>query len=219
MRVTSMLSAAALNAHHSTRALVPSAAAAALATPRPLLRHRQTHMQQQGDADRRTLAARASGGGGGGPASSSPQQLPLDPILPPELAAHYRPNVAAVVVNSEGRVFAARRVDDPNPDSLQFPQGGVDPGESPEEAAVRVRVKGRSRFALCCNRQCLAHCISHAHQNQHNQPTQNQHTRTKIPHHAPLTTKTHAPKPYKPRSCTRRRRCARSRSSASSPDG
>jgi putative (di)nucleoside polyphosphate hydrolase len=51
----------------------------------------------------------------------------------------YRPNVAAVVVSSKYpekcEVFIAKRND--IPDAWQFPQGGIDDGESPKEALFR----------------------------------------------------------------------------------
>ncbi len=47
----------------------------------------------------------------------------------------YRPNVAAIVRDAEGRVLLGERTD--FPDSWQFPQGGRDPGESPEDALPR----------------------------------------------------------------------------------
>jgi hypothetical protein len=43
-------------------------------------------------------------------------------------------------VNKQGLVFAATRVDDPAK-SWQMPQGGIDPGEDPLTAAVRVRAQ------------------------------------------------------------------------------
>jgi ADP-ribose pyrophosphatase YjhB (NUDIX family) len=49
---------------------------------------------------------------------------------------------------SPTQVFAARRLDDPNPESWQMPQGGIDPGETPEEAAVRVSATA-SHLLLC----------------------------------------------------------------------
>eukprot|EP00878_Enallax_costatus_P010073 GHUV01010514.1.p1 GENE.GHUV01010514.1~~GHUV01010514.1.p1 ORF type:complete len:223 (+),score=45.19 GHUV01010514.1:161-829(+) len=55
--------------------------------------------------------------------------------LPPELA-DYRPNVGVCVVNTEGLVFAARRCKDPTP-TWQMPQGGIDEGETPLQAALR----------------------------------------------------------------------------------
>ena len=46
----------------------------------------------------------------------------------------YRPNVAIILANREQRVLLARRR---NSDAWQFPQGGVDEHESPEEALHR----------------------------------------------------------------------------------
>lgn len=47
----------------------------------------------------------------------------------------YRQNVAALLVREDGRMFIGERSDCPG--AWQFPQGGIDPGESPEEALVR----------------------------------------------------------------------------------
>jgi putative (di)nucleoside polyphosphate hydrolase len=47
----------------------------------------------------------------------------------------YRPCVGVMLVNGEGRVFVGRRLDTPN--AWQMPQGGIDPGETPREAALR----------------------------------------------------------------------------------
>jgi putative (di)nucleoside polyphosphate hydrolase len=66
----------------------------------------------------------------------------------------YRPNVAIVLVNSRNQVFWGKRVKE---HAWQFPQGGIKPGESPEEAMYRelneetglapqhVRILGRTR--------------------------------------------------------------------------
>ena len=48
----------------------------------------------------------------------------------------YRQNVGVMLVNSDDRVFVGRRIDMKGP-HWQMPQGGIDPGESPEEAALR----------------------------------------------------------------------------------
>jgi putative (di)nucleoside polyphosphate hydrolase len=48
----------------------------------------------------------------------------------------YRPCVGVVLIGPDGRVFAGQRVDNPD-DAWQMPQGGVDRGESPIEAALR----------------------------------------------------------------------------------
>lgn len=46
----------------------------------------------------------------------------------------FRPNVGIVLVNEDGRVFWARRV---GKDGWQFPQGGMNTDETPEEAMYR----------------------------------------------------------------------------------
>ncbi len=50
-------------------------------------------------------------------------------------AARYRPTVAAIVRNAAGEILVCERSD--RPGAWQFPQGGVDGGESREEALVR----------------------------------------------------------------------------------
>jgi putative (di)nucleoside polyphosphate hydrolase len=47
----------------------------------------------------------------------------------------FRPNVGIVVANNHGQVLWARRVG--GRDAWQFPQGGIDKGESPEQALFR----------------------------------------------------------------------------------
>lgn len=47
----------------------------------------------------------------------------------------YRHGVGIVLFNAEGLVFIGERVDTPG--AWQMPQGGIDPGESVEEAAFR----------------------------------------------------------------------------------
>jgi putative (di)nucleoside polyphosphate hydrolase len=66
----------------------------------------------------------------------------------------YRPNVAIVIVNHRNHVFWGKRVRE---HSWQFPQGGINPGETPEIAMYRelheevglapehVRILGRTR--------------------------------------------------------------------------
>lgn len=53
----------------------------------------------------------------------------------------YRPCVATMVFNGDGRVFIGRRIDGPEHTDLthawQMPQGGVDPGEDIWAAALR----------------------------------------------------------------------------------
>lgn len=47
----------------------------------------------------------------------------------------YRPNVAAIFTRSDGKILICERLDTPN--AWQFPQGGIDKGENPEEALKR----------------------------------------------------------------------------------
>lgn len=50
----------------------------------------------------------------------------------------YRPGVGIMLINREGRVFVGRRADVPAvPAAWQMPQGGIDPGETPRQAAWR----------------------------------------------------------------------------------
>jgi putative (di)nucleoside polyphosphate hydrolase len=48
---------------------------------------------------------------------------------------YFRPNVAALLVNPEGRLLIAERIR--HRGAWQFPQGGVDQGENPEETLLR----------------------------------------------------------------------------------
>ncbi len=57
-------------------------------------------------------------------------------VTPAEIAAlPYRPCVG-IVLAREGRVFAGQRIDR-DVEAWQMPQGGIDPGESPRDAALR----------------------------------------------------------------------------------
>lgn len=49
----------------------------------------------------------------------------------------YRPNAGAVLFDARGRVWIGRRAGTPPPWQWQFPQGGIDPGETPEAAGLR----------------------------------------------------------------------------------
>jgi len=50
----------------------------------------------------------------------------------------YRPAVGIMLVNPAGLAFIGRRIDMPaGLAAWQMPQGGIDPGESPREAAFR----------------------------------------------------------------------------------
>ncbi len=48
----------------------------------------------------------------------------------------YRPCVGIMLVNANGLVFAGQRIDGPE-GAWQMPQGGIDEGESPADAAFR----------------------------------------------------------------------------------
>lgn len=48
----------------------------------------------------------------------------------------YRPGVGIMLLNADNKVFVAKRID-MKAEAWQMPQGGVDEGESPEEAAMR----------------------------------------------------------------------------------
>ncbi|MDO5603907.1 MAG: RNA pyrophosphohydrolase [Paracoccus sp. (in: a-proteobacteria)] len=48
----------------------------------------------------------------------------------------YRPCAGVVLINTEGLIFAGRRIDGPR-EAWQMPQGGIDRGETPLEAALR----------------------------------------------------------------------------------
>lgn len=48
----------------------------------------------------------------------------------------YRPCAGVVLINAEGLVFAGQRIDSPAL-AWQMPQGGIDEGEKPGEAALR----------------------------------------------------------------------------------
>lgn len=49
----------------------------------------------------------------------------------------YRPCVGLMLLNDRGQIFVAQRVDVRESSAWQMPQGGIDPGERPREAALR----------------------------------------------------------------------------------
>jgi len=50
----------------------------------------------------------------------------------------YRPAVGIMLLNRDGLVFVGRRIDMPERlAAWQMPQGGIDPGETPRQAALR----------------------------------------------------------------------------------
>ena len=48
-----------------------------------------------------------------------------------------KPGISAAIITSEGRVLMVRRRVKEGELSWQFPAGGIEPGETPEQAAVR----------------------------------------------------------------------------------
>ncbi len=64
--------------------------------------------------------------------------MPAEPGDPPGSIARlpYRPAVGIMLINRDRRVFAAQRIDMPS-NAWQMPQGGIDEGETPLEAARR----------------------------------------------------------------------------------
>ncbi len=58
-------------------------------------------------------------------------------MTPEQISAlPYRPNVGVMLINRAGRVFVAQRIDSKF-DAWQMPQGGIDAGEKPRDAALR----------------------------------------------------------------------------------
>ena len=58
-------------------------------------------------------------------------------MTPDQIAAlPYRPCVGVMLRNAEGDIFVGQRIDR-DTDAWQMPQGGVDEGESPRDAALR----------------------------------------------------------------------------------
>ncbi len=58
-------------------------------------------------------------------------------MIPEEIAKlPYRPCVGLMLMNAEGRIFVGQR-NDRHAEAWQMPQGGVDKGEDPRQAALR----------------------------------------------------------------------------------
>lgn len=62
-------------------------------------------------------------------------QTPSLPTAPYEQRP-YRPCVGIFLLNNDGLVFAGRRIDS-RAEAWQMPQGGIDAGESPQQACMR----------------------------------------------------------------------------------
>lgn len=57
--------------------------------------------------------------------------------MPDHANLPYRPCVGVMLINAEGQVFVGQRIDSKEGDAWQMPQGGIDPGEAAEDAALR----------------------------------------------------------------------------------
>lgn len=58
-------------------------------------------------------------------------------MTPDQIAAlPYRPCVGVMLINAQGLIFGAQRIDSDSP-AWQMPQGGIDPEENPGLAALR----------------------------------------------------------------------------------
>lgn len=69
----------------------------------------------------------------------------------------YRPNVGIIIFNGEGRLLWAKRV---GQDAWQFPQGGVQKNETPEDAVLRelheeVGLEAKDVEIVACTRNWL----------------------------------------------------------------
>src|SRR5947207_8758 len=67
--------------------------------------------------------------------AGKPEVVPGQGSSVPDRPILFRPNVAAILLNMENEMLIAERAHIRG--SWQFPQGGVDPGESLEEALFR----------------------------------------------------------------------------------
>ncbi len=73
--------------------------------------------------------------GAGQPAPDRLRPGPTMTAIPPD-ELPYRPCVGVVLMNPDGLILAGQRLDSPSP-AWQMPQGGIDEGEKPREAALR----------------------------------------------------------------------------------
>ncbi len=84
----------------------------------------------------------------------------------------FRPNVGIVIANDKGQLLWARRI---GQDAWQFPQGGVDRGESPEQALYRelyeeVGLRPEDIELLACTRGWLRYRLPKRYVRKHSQP-------------------------------------------------
>jgi putative (di)nucleoside polyphosphate hydrolase len=83
------------------------------------------------------------------------------PVIDPD---GFRPNVGIILTNDEGQLLWARRVG--GQDAWQFPQGGINPQETPEQALYRelheeVGLRPADVEILACTRGWLRYRLPH----------------------------------------------------------
>ena len=84
----------------------------------------------------------------------------------------FRPNVGIILTNDHGQVLWARRV---NQDAWQFPQGGINPHESAEDALYRelheeIGLQAHDVEILACTRGWLRYRLPQRLVRTHSQP-------------------------------------------------
>ena len=84
----------------------------------------------------------------------------------------FRPNVGIILTNDAGQVLWARRI---NQDAWQFPQGGINPQETPEDALYRelneeVGLEREDVEILACTRGWLRYRLPQRLVRTHSQP-------------------------------------------------
>lgn len=95
-------------------------------------------------------------------------------IFPVIDADGFRPNVGIILSNSQGQLLWARRIG--GQDAWQFPQGGINPNETPEQALYRelyeeVGLKPSDVEILACTKGWLRYRLPHRLVRQNSQPT------------------------------------------------
>mgnify|MGYP006207529355 CR=1 FL=1 len=86
-------------------------------------------------------------------------------MIPPVIDSDgFRPNVGIILTNDQGQLLWARRVG--GHDAWQFPQGGINPNETPEQALYRelheeVGLRREDVEILACTRGWLRYRLPH----------------------------------------------------------
>ena len=85
----------------------------------------------------------------------------------------FRPNVGIMIANDRGQLLWARRIG--GQDAWQFPQGGINEGESPEQALYRelkeeVGLDANSVDVLGCTRGWLRYRLPRRYQRHYSKP-------------------------------------------------